>query len=320
MALLFAAAACSDELAGAPREASATATLSAPLLASHASSESYVVAVQVSSPKARRLCTGTVLDAWHVLTAAHCFAVEQPGLFPDQCQTPLEFSSDAMGSVIASNDVNTATASQRYGIAGLIFPHQHADPCGEDLVLLELARALPLTVAFIAPAVSRTQPDTLFTAIGHGSNGEQSGHQGRRDDAALLCAGACADARLGQTELLVDSGACPGDSGGPALTASGELFGIAARSAADCSESAYEPLRPQLKFLADELARFAKAHHASAPAWTQHLAPQEAQGGAGGSAGGNGGAAHGLARAAPVPVDIRKPPRRRSSPRAVVAR
>jgi hypothetical protein len=75
------------------------------------------------------------------------------------------------------------------------------------------------------------------------------------------------DLVLASNELLTRSGGCEGDSGGPAIDANGSVFAIAARSSADCSESAYLTLASYAGWLKTATRYAAEAGEFDVPAW-----------------------------------------------------
>jgi hypothetical protein len=88
--------------------------------------------------------------------------------------------------------------------------------------------------------------------------------------ATVTCAGTtCNDSQIGTEEFLAQSGACEGDSGGPAIDDAGAVFGIVSRSSSDCSRTAYLSLASHFTWLAQSARAAAELTNEPIPSWAE---------------------------------------------------
>jgi hypothetical protein len=254
--------------------ASSTANTSQPLLDGELSQSSGIVAVEVTRGADRQLCTGVLLLPNVVLTARHCLTLPQTGLDEARCEAAIlsPITEDTHVSVIHAPDADTATAAERRDVIEALLPSPTARLCGEDLALLRLNGNLEGSTFALTHTLP--SPDSTFTAIGYGLSTGDYGRQRTTKEARLRCLGtSCKDERLVANEILVDSGACEGDSGGPAIDTAGNVFAIVSRSTADCASSAYLTFLQHLDWLASVVREVQAETHAPLPEWAKTKDP-----------------------------------------------
>lgn len=282
------------------------------------------------------LCSGVLVTPHLVLTAGHCLS----GQF-----VPIDCGATSLQPALPVSTFRVTNwpdlqASPPRGVfhkaasARVLFVG--SDICGNDLGLLELVDALKGAAPRVL-AAGPPQLGTAFRMIGYGAgHSAGTGERIRRTSDALevLCTspGSCtpleggagapllAPPDLAPGEWLGPAGACPGDSGGPALrpanpkedwperdmrdgqSGSDEVVtGVLSRGTNDCALSIFSfPNRPELRA---EVRRSARQHGHTVPSWANERPslsdePQPASPGGGGagedglSQAGAGGALH----------------------------
>lgn len=172
------------------------------------------------------LCTGTLIARDRVLTARHCVSETAETV---QC----DGRRDVFGTFAARDfEVVTDDDGLRGAVAARVTAVRVPDAamlCGNDVALLVLDRALPIT-----PVALRTRAPTVGDAlvvVGYGRRGDSAragvGERFQRANVRVTAVGA--------REFSTGEGTCQGDSGGPALDArTGELVGVLSRGALQC--------------------------------------------------------------------------------------
>jgi hypothetical protein len=169
-------------------------------------------------PSGTTVCSGTVIDAYFVLTAAHCVPAIPAG------------SSVVLGSTVGSPTTSVSIAEVRAD------PAFDASTLDHDAALIVVAEALPVAPAPLgtsAPGVG-----SLVTVVGWGKTSQDAGDYGTK--------------RIGASKVTaVDtltfqvapdpSQPCSGDSGGPAFATTGgveSVVGVTSHGDAACSAGA----------------------------------------------------------------------------------
>jgi trypsin len=170
-------------------------------------------------------CTGSVLDATHVLTAAHCTRNGQDAWPPSAYD--LLFG--------ASQLVTPVAGIQERGVSA-VRVHPAYDPAtGQaDVAVLTLSRPLVLsgTVAPITPVAvgAGSSPGSIVRGFGTGSTSSDGSFDNYEHslDLTVVSADTCGVGLATLSCARSDAGgACPGDSGGPVLqTTTGALTGV----------------------------------------------------------------------------------------------
>ncbi len=169
-------------------------------------------------------CGGSILDATHILTAAHCVDVEG---------TTVQRSAAAFTVVSGISNFNElASTTQVMGVSS-IRTHPYYEPAPEikdDVAVLTLEAPLELSAAMDAeaiPLVPAGATPAPGTTLGLSGYGKQNGAESAQPDGKLysttltaISSDACrGEVRLNSAVLLCaespSSSGCQGDSGGP---------------------------------------------------------------------------------------------------------
>lgn len=236
------------------------------------SHQANVVTVLVDLHGAQKLCTGIVIEPQLVVTAQHCLAAGESSDVAVDCASAQLTEIDAAAQAwVFDGDPEDAGSTPYCAVKRVRMPAGTRRLCGEDLVLLQLAQALPSVAAL--PLTADVPPSgSEFLAIGNGTDNGAAAMQRQNPHAALVCVGQdCNDERIATTEFLAVSGACAGDSGSPAIDDRGRAFAMAVRSSTDCSETAYLQLRTHIEWLALSVYELAAETNREVPQWASDV-------------------------------------------------
>jgi V8-like Glu-specific endopeptidase len=240
------------------------------------------VAVLVGQGNEAWDCTGTLIGARLVLTAAPCVQDDQTGQLADHVEV-----------IAGADDVNMAAAEQRYSCTHFA-PHPQAfhnqtsdDPAGigaeHDLALLYTDRpVMQMSVMGILPASrldSELTAGTRLTIAGFGDNALSRSGASFSEGDMVQYVGELGFVRRGRYEFLAggpdDSDTCQGDSGGPAYLKLDDtmwLVGTTARGRVDyrdvdCGMGGIYTLVPAYQaWIASTTQRLAEAQDSDPPA------------------------------------------------------
>ena len=178
------------------------------LLGATATSEPEAVGALMNTIDLRSFCTGTLISPTWVLTAAHC--VE------NKTESELLFTLDA--------NVHTSDDQVLIGVKRLeIHPGYRPTTFVNDLALLELSESIS-DVDF--PELNQSSPGASFLSetldfVGYGYDEARYSGVKRTAPIPVLSLGISTFSTIWTTEL--ETGACFGDSGGPAFLPDGDL-------------------------------------------------------------------------------------------------
>lgn len=181
-------------------------------------------------------CTGVMLTPRLVLTARHCVAVTDPTMACTEDGTAI-----SGGKVQANHDPTKLyvfagpdrpdflSGTARAARGAEILDDGATNLCNHDVALLLLQQPLP--GAMIAPLRldGDTQKDERVTIVGWGITDTTNTPQRRQQRTGIVVGEVGPGPTLGAAELQVGEGACAGDSGGPAIAASGAVVGVLSR-------------------------------------------------------------------------------------------
>jgi hypothetical protein len=232
-----------------------------------------VLAVVASTRSATSLCTGTLIAPNLVLTAQHCVAnIAENQVDCESSRFGDRFDADSLGVAPYA----TLSGRTRYfPVAEVVLPGEGDALCGHDIALLILGGRfdvadLPAVEPRLDVPAARGEP---YTAVGFG-DAQAEGEPGvrrARDGLNVVCgARDCGGGSvLTNSEFVGEESVCEGDSGGPALDASGRVIGVASRGAEDCGIAVYSAVAHWGDWMISTATRAAEIGQYEAPGWAQ---------------------------------------------------
>jgi MYXO-CTERM domain-containing protein len=160
------------------------------------------------------VCTAAIIAPHVALTAAHCIAGK-----------PLTLRA-FFGNTIADGGTFDQVTDAR--------AHPQFDPGGNDVALVTLADAAPVTPLPLAPPLDGSFVGTGIRVVGFGTIGNAGGDGVKRLGTARVAA-------LGDADFIAVpdlSLSCLGDSGGPGLVAGDAIAGVVSRVDSQCVDHA----------------------------------------------------------------------------------
>jgi hypothetical protein len=181
-------------------------------------------------------CTGSLLTPRLVLTARHCVAETDPGAQCTSKGTPVigskvhrDYPASTIYVFAGKDRPDYLSGSVRLSKGQEILTTGADTLCNNDIALVVLDRPLPGAKPVPIKLDAMPELGSKVTVVGWGITENEPNPQARRQrtDVEIMKVGP--DTGVGPTEFVTGEGTCDGDSGGPAIAASGAVLGALSR-------------------------------------------------------------------------------------------
>ncbi|MEP7049192.1 MAG: trypsin-like serine protease [Pseudomonadota bacterium] len=288
-----------------------TGVVASPIIGGKLDSQTHGVvalAEAISQTNVAVFCSGSLLAPNLVLTARHCIAEIGDGTSEsvDCATTKFGTVRDPRSLYVSTEATPQTTKGTLYAVSQILQAPGGTNVCGFDMALLILSKNVPSTAATpIDPALdTETTVNESFSAVGFGLQdpndvrGTTAGTRMRFDGAQVYCVGNSCPSGADTTanEFVGASPVCSGDSGGPALNAKGQVFGVTSRGDQACTYALYSNVASWPDFIRSTAKTAATMGGYTAPGWATGMGsgtPVGSGGAAGTSAGGSSAAGNG---------------------------
>jgi MYXO-CTERM domain-containing protein len=246
--------------------------------------DSAVVAILINTSQGMSICSGSLIAPNLVLTAHHCVADS----FTTSCTSNgfgspyaassfrVTTSATAAATIFNSNNPSwpAADGATWWGVSSVTVPGNNI--CGQDMAMLRLSAPITGVCPLIPRVDTQIADGDGYTAIGFGvtsPNGQTAGTRYKVGGLTVECVTDCNDPTQSSTlEWLGGTsspkGTCEGDSGGPAIDASGRVIGTVSRGPqGSCNQTVYESVYGEAAWIKQVATQAATAGGYTAAGW-----------------------------------------------------
>lgn len=248
VAVAFTASACTAEVVDSDPAPEPIGSVQQPIQGGSVDEgDPAVVGVALTNDSGRiyKTCSGSLIAPNLVLTAQHCVANTPKSV---SCGSAIFGDAAAPAHVLVTTDPwMWHKDTVWHGVESVRVPPGFPAVCGRDVALIILDE--PLRIDPLTPRLDDTlRVGQRYDAIGYGRTSEgtsDGGTRRKREGLTVACVpGDCDAGHVVGGEWRGSAGICSGDSGGPAIDASGRIIGVTSRGPSGCDDPIYGGLAP----------------------------------------------------------------------------